>query len=309
MGDSTAPSPAESAESEAEAASPAQRRSFWERLTGRIHPEHEEGAVEAAQSALEAVSDRGARAMLVNLNKMRTLRVEDVAVPRADIVAIPETASLPEIVDIYRESTLTRLPVYGETLDDPLGFLNLKDLALKWGFGAERDDSFEITPLLRRILYVPPSMPIGALLQRMQSSRTHMALVIDEYGGVDGLVTMEDLVEQIVGDIEDEHDEAEDALWREEAPGCFVVNARAELQSFEDAAGVDLLSDEMDEEVDTMGGLVFRLIGRIPERAEIIAHPDGHEFEVIEADPRKIKRLRVRIRKDGAPEEPREAAE
>ncbi|MEX2519657.1 MAG: transporter associated domain-containing protein, partial [Paracoccaceae bacterium] len=130
---------------------------------------------------------------------------------------------------------------------------------------------------------------------RMQQRRIHMALVVDEYGGVDGLVTIEDLVEQIVGDIEDEHDEADEAAWRREAPGVYVCNARAELADFEAEAGVDLLPDDLDEEVDTLGGLVFMLSNRVPERGEVIAHPDGHEFEVIDADPRRIKRLRVRL--------------
>jgi magnesium and cobalt transporter len=185
------------------------------------------------------------------------------------------------------------LPVFGESLDNPLGFLHLKDFALNHGFEAQ-DQPFDITPLVRRVLYVPPSMPIGALLQRMQASRIHMALVIDEYGGVDGLVTIEDLLEQVVGDIEDEHDEAEAKAWREEAPGVYLASARAELEAFEDAAGIRLTQDEEDDE-DTLGGLVFRLAGRVPERAEVICHPDGHEFEVIEADGRRLKRMRVRL--------------
>ena len=122
-----------------------------------------------------------------------------------------------------------------------------------------------------------------------------MALVIDEYGGVDGIVTIEDLVEQIVGDIEDEHDEEEAAAWRAERPGVYVANARAELADFEADAGVDLLSDDLDEDVDTLGGLVFMLANRIPERGEVISHPDGHEIEVIDADPRRIKRLRLTL--------------
>ena len=249
---------------------------------------------DTAQSAMERVSEAGAREMLVNLSKMRDMRVEDVAVPRADIVAISKAATLDEIVEVYRESGYTRIPVYDDTLDDPQGFLHLKDLTLRYGFGADTSN-VDIAPLIRRILFVPPSMPLGALLQRMQNTRIHIALVIDEYGGVDGLVTIEDLLEEIVGDIEDEHDTEEASMWREESPGIFIANARAELDDFEQVAGVDLLSDKLDEEVDTLGGLVFMLIGRIPERAEVIFHPDGHEFEVVDADARRIKRLRVRI--------------
>ena len=146
------------------------------------------------------------------------MRVDDVSVPRADLVAVPVEAGLAEVVAVFKESTLTRLPVYSETLDKPLGLVHLKDLALTFGFGAEARD-FDLRGLLRPLLYAPPSMPIGVLLQKMQAAHVHMALVIDEYGGVDGLVTFEDLLEQIVGDISDEHDEAEDDLWTEESPG------------------------------------------------------------------------------------------
>lgn len=298
MGDTTDPSStaARGARDEDTQIDPTQPRSFWARLFGTSTPEPA-NTPSPEQSAMEAASDAGAREMLVNVREMRTLTVADVLVPRADIVALPKTATLEEIVACYRDSTMTRLPVFDETLDDPVGFLHLKDFALSYGFGAE-NDVFDIEPLIRRVLYVPPSMPLGALLQRMQSTRIHMALVIDEYGGVDGVVTIEDLVEQIVGDIEDEHDEEEDAPWREESPGVYIVNARAELHQFEEVAQVDLLSDALDEDVETMGGLVFMLLGRIPERAEIISHPDGHEFEVIDADARKIKRMRVRIKSD-----------
>jgi magnesium and cobalt transporter len=138
-------------------------------------------------------------------------------------------------------------------------------------------------------------MRIAALLQKMQGARVHMALVIDEFGGVDGLVTIEDLVEQIVGDIEDEHDDADPLPWREESPGVWLCNARADISEFEEATGVSLATEEQGEDVDTLGGLVFMLSHRVPERGEVIAHPEGHEFEVIDADPRRIKRLRVTL--------------
>ncbi|MEL6124802.1 MAG: CBS domain-containing protein [Pseudomonadota bacterium] len=248
-----------------------------------------------AQSAMAEVSDAGTRAIVTNLHKLRDRRVADIAVPRADIVAVPRDATLEEVMDAYRESTLTRLPVFNDSLDDPTGFLHLKDVVLN-----QTGDStpFDVAKLSRRILYVPPSMPVAALLQRMQNTRIHIALVIDEYGGVDGLVTIEDVLEQIVGEIEDEHDEEETIAWREEAPGVYLVNARAELDEFEAVAKVDLLADDVDEEVDTPGGLVFKLLGRIPERAEVVPHPQGHEFEIVDADPRRIKRLRVRLRRD-----------
>ena len=148
-------------------------------------------------------------------------------------------------------------------------------------------------------------MPIGVLLQKMQAARIHMALVIDEYGGVDGLVTIEDLLEQIVGDIDDEHDEAESQLWTREAPGVFLAQGRVDLEDFEAAIGVRLAEPELAEEVDTLGGLVFRLSGRVPARGEVVLHPDGHEFEVLDADARKIKRLRVRLGGATPPRPPR----
>jgi magnesium and cobalt transporter len=171
--------------------------------------------------------------------------------------------------------------------------VHLKDLALVYGFGAP-SGGFDLRGLIRPLLYAPPSMPIGVLLQKMQAARIHMALVIDEYGGVDGLVTIEDLLEQVVGDIADEHDEEEGALWAEEAPGAYLVQARMDLDDFEEAAGTRLADRELSEEVDTLGGLVIRLAGRVPVRGEVVRHPDGHEFEVLDADARRIKRLRVR---------------
>lgn len=294
MGDTIGSSgAAQSAQEQTKPAEPPQRRSLWERLFTR-RSDSSDSEAEPTLSAMEQASDAGAQKMLVNLRQMQLLRIEDVAVPRADIHAIPADAPLDDIVAMYRETTQTRLPVYRDTLDEPLGFLHLKDFALNHGFEAQ-DQPFDIMPLVRPVLYVPPSMPIGALLQRMQSNRIHMALVIDEYGGVDGLVTIEDLLEQVVGDIEDEHDIEEVQAWAEEAPGIYLVMARAELLEFETATGTRFAIDADDDEIDTLGGLVFRLAGRVPERSEVIAHPDGHEFEVIDADSRRLKRMRVRL--------------
>ena len=160
-----------------------------------------------------------------------------------------------------------------------------------------KSKSFNLRDLTRELLFVPPSMPLGVLLQKMQSDRIHMALVIDEYGGTDGLVTIEDLIEQVVGEIEDEHDTDEDALWTLEKPGVYMVESKAPLEDFEAEIGMPLTEhDEIDEEeIDTLGGLVFMLAGHVPARGEVIQHPEGPEFEVIEADPRRIKRLRVRL--------------
>ncbi|QIE57244.1 HlyC/CorC family transporter [Pikeienuella piscinae] len=269
------------------------QRGFLARLLG-LSNGHEVGAAETAETANE-------RALLTNVRMMRGQRVDDIMIPRADIVAVEVNASLAELTDAFRAGAHSRLPVYRETLDDPVGFVHVKDVALARGFAggdaaeAEAAKPFRLEDIIRQMLVVPPSMLSGRLLQRMQQRRIHMALVVDEYGGVDGLVTIEDLVEQIVGDIEDEHDEADEEAWRREAPGVYAANARAELSDFEAEARVDLLPDDLDEEVDTLGGLVFMLSNRVPERGEVIRHPDGHEFEVIDADPRRIKRLRVRL--------------
>jgi magnesium and cobalt transporter len=250
----------------------------------------------APMTALARRAAAEERAMLLNVIKMRDQRVEDVMIPRADIVAAPDTATLDELVAVFREASLTRVPIYRETLDDPVGFVHLKDLAFAYGFdGEEARKRFDVSKHLRPLLYVPPSMATAKLLERMQASRRHIALVIDEYGGVDGLVTIEDLVEQIVGDIEDEHDDADPIPWREEAPGVWVCDARADIAEFEAAAGVSLDAETLAEDVDSLGGLVFTLSHRVPERGEVIQHPAGHEFEVLDADPRRIKRLRVTL--------------
>lgn len=228
------------------------------------------------------------------LGNLRRMRVRDVAIPKVEIEAVPVTITRDELVEKFRQHGYSRMPVFKETLDTPLGLVHLKDLALEYGFGSG-NGRFSLRKLIRPLLYVPPSMPIGVLLQKMQVQRIHMALVIDEYGGVDGLLTLEDLIEQVIGEIEDEHDEADDALWREEKPGQWVVNARAPLSEFEAAAGMRLADEEAEDEIDSMGGLVFMQIGRVPARGEVIVAENGVEFEVVDADPRRIKRLRVRM--------------
>ena len=230
---------------------------------------------------------------IVNLRRMR---LEDVAIPKAEIVSVPIDIRKDALVEVFRKSGLSRLPVYKGTLDTPVGLVHLKDFALKYGFNGSRGgrkERFNLRRMLRPLLFAPPSMPIGILLQKMQAERTHMALVIDEYGGVDGLVTIEDLIEQVVGEIEDEHDTDEDGWWEQEKPGCYMAEARTPLAEFEAETGLKLAPDE--EEVDTLGGLVFLLGGKVPARGEVIAHPSGVEFEVADADPRRIKRLRVRL--------------
>lgn len=268
--------------------------SLWSRLFGSHDGDDEEGAPK--EGALSPAEQLRARNMLVNLRNMSTLRVDDVSVPRADIVAVPVDADIDELLDIFREHTWSRLPVFSETLDQPLGLVHLKDFALRYGFGPTAAP-FSLRDLVRPLLYVPPSMPIGVLLHKMQIARIHMALVIDEYGGVDGLVTIEDLLEQIVGDIADEHDEEEIGVWASEGPDIYIAAARMPLEDFEAATDVEISLPDRDEEADTLGGLVFQLAGRVPERGEIVIHDEGHEFEVLDADARRIKRLRVRLKR------------
>ena len=229
------------------------------------------------------------------MGNLRSLRVDDVAIPKVEIVAAPVTAKLDELVEMFREHGFSRIPVYRGTLDTPVGLIHLKDLALKHGFGAKPGGKFSLRPMLRPLLYVPPSMPIGVLLQQMQKERIHMALVIDEYGGVDGLVTIEDLIEQVIGEIEDEHDEAEGEPWVAEKPGQWLIQAKAPLEELEQETGLRLAPGEEDEDVDTLGGLIFMLTGRVPLRGEVIPHDSGAEFEIVDADPRRIKRVRLRM--------------
>ncbi|MDV7145751.1 transporter associated domain-containing protein [Tropicimonas sp. TH_r6] len=226
---------------------------------------------------------------------LRHLRVEDVAIPRVEIVSVPVDIALDELIQAFRESGNTRLPVFDGTLDNPLGLVHLKDVALRHGFNGCREDDFDLGLMLRPLIFAPPSMPIGVLLQKMQADRRHMALVIDEYGGVDGLVTIEDLIEQVIGEIEDEHDIEEEEFWVQERPGSYLALARAPLEEFEAEIGLKLVEAEDEEEVDTLGGLLFMEIGRVPVRGEVIPHSSGAQFEVIDADPRRIKRLRVQL--------------
>lgn len=226
------------------------------------------------------------------LMKLRTLRVDDVTLPKSEIVAAPVTISLMDLVALFRDNGVSRIPIYRDTLDAPLGMIHIKDLALKYGFVQPVPD-FTLRPMLRPLLFVPPSMSAATLLQMMQQKRTHMALVIDEYGGVDGLVTIEDLIEQIIGEIEDEHDELDPGHWMVERPGQWLIEARTELDEVEEATGLDLTSHGEDDEVDTLAGLMVLLAGRVPDVGEVITHPGGARFEVVEGDARRVRRLRL----------------
>ena len=224
------------------------------------------------------------------------LSVQDVAIPKADIVAVQDTITKDELFETFKNTALTRLPIYENTLDSPLGFIHFKDFILKSNSN-DKVSQFHVKNILRTVLFVPPSMSLGVLLAKMQAERTHMALVIDEYGGVDGLVTIEDLIEQVVGDIEDEHDEANQKDWFLEKPGQYLATAKTSLREFKEETGLDLTNEaSIDaEEIGTFGGLVFMLAGRVPVRGEIVPHPLGMESEIVEADPRRVKKLRLRL--------------
>ena len=266
------------------------QRGFFGRIRDAFSPtEPDAGSSDDAA----VVATQPAPLTLPGIGNLRKLRVDDVAIPKAGIAAVPLDIGSDELVEVFRKHGFSRLPVYKGELDHPQGLVLLKDFALQHGFGAK--GKFDLSALLRPVLYAPPSMPIGVLLQKMQRDRVHMALVIDEYGGVDGLVTIEDLIETVIGEIDDEHDDAEAAQWKLEAPGVFLVQGAAPLDEFEAAIGVRLRMDDDDEDIDTIGGLVFLRNGSVPVRGEIVPHESGAEFEVLEADPRRIKRLRVRL--------------
>ncbi|MHC0053432.1 transporter associated domain-containing protein [Actibacterium sp. D379-3] len=273
------------------------KRGLWARLTGALTgafrapttPDENSGP-----SAGAASLNAAPMSMPLGTLNLHRMRVEDVALPKVEIVAVPLDISKDELVQVFRESGMTRLPVFDGTLDTPVGLVHLKDFALEYGFNGKAA-AFSLKPLLRPLLFAPPSMPIGVLLQKMQTDRMHMALVIDEYGGVDGLLTIEDLIEQVIGEIEDEHDVAEGLFWLMEKPGCYLAQARTPLDEFEAEIGLRLVDEEDEEEIDTLGGLVFMMTGRVPTRGEVIPHDSGAEFEVVDADPRRIKRLRVRL--------------
>ncbi len=270
------------------------------------------------------------RLLLRNILRLREVRIDDVMVPRADIDAVDEQVSLGNLLRGFQDSGHSRMPVYRETLDDPRGMVHIKDLMAfltnPIDSGSEAGDNDETasqspvdlggidlstplasTDLLRAVLFVPPSMPAPDLMAKMQATRMQMALVIDEYGGTDGLVSLEDLVEEVVGEIEDEHDDDDEPEIEAVGDGMWIADARVDLDNAVETVGAGFNLGEIAEEVDTLGGLVFTIIGRIPVRGELISSPQlpGFEFEVLDADPRRIKRLRVCRRRDGRPAEAR----
>jgi CBS domain containing-hemolysin-like protein len=299
-------------------AEPGARDPWYERLLHLVHARSRDSIRHDLEDALaEADEDRTfspqERAMLKNVLNLHRLRVDDVMVPRADVVAVPAEATLGQLLGLFRTAAHSRLPVYGETLDDPKGMVHIRDFldflsARAQGEAAgdaqggapdlgkvDLSVTLSAAQIWRPVLFVPPSMPAMDLLVRMQATRTHMALVIDEYGGTDGLVSIEDLIEMVVGDIEDEHD-VDDTQMIVRADETWIVDARASLEEVAEATGAPLAAGDVAEEVDTVGGLVVTLAGRVPSRGELIAGPADLEFEILDADPRRVKRVRIHSR-------------
>ena len=280
-----------------------------------------EGALRQEATTASAFSTEE-RQMMLRMLRFGALRVADIMVPRADIIALDETEPLSELLRTFEEGGISRIPVFIETLDDPRGMVHIKDV-LAWLIeeggviltpppetaaatvpsppppklnlcAIDLSRPIPVAKIRRPVLFVPPSMPAMNLLIRMQTTRIHMALVVDEYGGTDGLVTIEDLVEQVVGEIEDEHDELEADLITRDAKGILIAAARTPIVDLEEMLGRRIVSNEEAEEVDTLGGLVFAITGRVPVRGEIVRHPrSGLELEVLDADPRRVKKLRI----------------
>ncbi|MEW6631769.1 MAG: hemolysin family protein [Pseudomonadota bacterium] len=271
------------------------------------------GALAETDSGAESFSP-GERAMLNNILRLREVRVEDVMVPRADIEAVEIATTLGDLLGLFEESGHSRMPVYSETLDDPRGMVHIRDVLahitklarVKKGRTTRKTPATTALDLaqvdlartigdlnlIRPVLFVPPSMLASDLMGRMQTTRTQMALVIDEYGGTDGLASLEDIVEMVVGDIEDEHDDDEPMI-TQAGDGVFIVDGKAEIDEVAKMIGGDFAAGEHGEYVDTIGGMIFNTLGRVPARGEVVQAIPGFEFHVLDADPRRVKRVRI----------------
>ena len=297
-----------------------QRPSLLQRLGAFLRPRNGHSLRDDLTDALTEAADAaefspGERAMLHNILRLREVRVEDVMVPRAEVQAIDLSTELGELLRIFEQSGHSRLPVYSETLDDPRGMIHIRDVvghllrvSRQPGTGRGRKKAVGSGPLdlsrvdlgrsigelglIRPLLFVPPSMLASDLMARMQADRIQMALVIDEYGGTDGLASLEDIVEMVVGDIEDEHDEDEPMITKT-GEGVFVVDARAEIDEVAEMIGEAFKAGEHEEDVDTIGGMIFNTLGRVPARGEVVQAIPGFEFHVLDADPRRVKRVRI----------------
>jgi CBS domain containing-hemolysin-like protein len=264
--------------------SPRQRGRFLAKLMRRNRPHRKPVEGEAPTDIVDSAE------------AFKLLRVADLMTPRADIVAVEQSTPFGELLGEFVESEHSRMPVYRETLDDPVGVVHVKDVfKLVAGEVGRPEANEQVLPRLKRpLLYVPPSMPASALLAKMQASRIHMAVVIDEFGGADGLVTLEDLLEAVVGDIDDEHDETSRVRVLVRGMGLYEADARVSLEDLNETVGEDLTPPDLEEDIDTVGGLVSALAGRVPQRGEVVSHPAGYDFEVVDADPRRVRRVRVR---------------
>ena len=275
----------------------------WLRLSRRPKgPETVREALEELiedRDAAENPIDDNERLLLGNILHLRDVTAADVMVPRADIVAVEARTEVKDLLEQFTRSGHSRLPVYRKTLDDVAGMVHIKDVLA----ASQQDRPVTLVRLVRRVLFVSPSMRALDLLLEMRLKRIHMALVVDEYGGIDGLVTIEDVVEQIVGEIEDEHDRTVEPDMVVRSDGVIEADARTSIEEFEAAVGA-VLSEEEREDVDTLGGLVSFIAGRVPSRGELIAHPSGFEFQVVDADPRRVKRLQVRKAAAANPAQP-----
>jgi magnesium and cobalt transporter len=269
-------------------------------LLGRRQSEHSlrDSIAELVQEAADAQQipgaqpelDRHERLLIANVLRLRETTADDVMVPRADIVAMRGDVTFAQALELIRYEGHSRLPVYREQLDDVIGMIHIKDVFAYVG----RPEAFTLEAILRKPLMVAPQLPVLDLLLQMRTQRIHLALVVDEYGGIDGLVTIEDLVETITGDIADEHDDPEAPMVTERPDGALDMNARLPVAAFEERMGPILSEDERDADIDTVGGLVFTLAGRVPAKGEVISHPSGLEFRILDADARRIRRLRAR---------------
>ena len=274
--------------------------SLWQRLRGLFGAKNGDSSLRDTIEEIIEESEREdqadvpigshERVMLRNILKLRHLTAYDVMVPRADIAAVDIATGPEAVTELMSAKGHSRVPIYRRNLDDVVGFVHIKDVLA----AAQNDGKFNLASLTRGVLFVAPSMRVLDLLLQMRLSRVHLALVVDEFGGTDGLITIEDLVEEIVGEIEDEHDAEEGPRLVRWTDGSLVADARVDVEEFEEAFGPVLTNAEREEDIDTLGGLVATIAGRVPTRGELILHPSGVSFEIMEADPRRIKRLRVR---------------
>ena len=280
------------------------KRGVFHRLLGRLRPREGEAALrEAIEEIIGQVEQKEAedgkvpvigsheRVLLSNILNLRHLTAYDVMLPRADIDAVEVETGFPEFMEMISKHGHSRLPVYRDTLDNIVGIVHLKD-AIPF---AANPGGFRLEEIMRPALFIAPSVLALDLLLEMRLSRRHMALIVDEYGGIDGLITIEDLVEEIVGEIEDEHDLDDAQRLVRRSDGTVLADARVLIEDFEEAFGPLLSEEEREADIDTLGGLVVTLAGRVPARGELVPHPhSGITFEVVEADPRRLKRLRLR---------------